>query len=238
MNSKVGYKITSRVDGESWSSIAAFVAAETEEQALSTFKTLFIRDTKKRTYLSNKIEAFKSSTVLSSQNYPYGRLRTTATFAVEFTKNGFREIFQTVDPKTGLLNKPKKSTYRSIILPGRELESQHFTHVGVSEINSTDGINKALYFLNDFRELFTVSEVSSLCLEILAAMKIDIQAICTYKGADFEVLKPLYADKINNLVHIANGEKDKSFLDSIIDIEAVEATYKENYNPFVIRRVG
>lgn len=45
-------------------------------------------------------------------NYPYGGMRTKAFFSIEFNeKRGFRNVFQTINPKNGVLNKPKKSTY-------------------------------------------------------------------------------------------------------------------------------
>jgi hypothetical protein len=45
-------------------------------------------------------------------SYPYGRLRATAFFSLEFKKGkGFRSVFQTINPKNNRLNAPKYSTY-------------------------------------------------------------------------------------------------------------------------------
>lgn len=45
-------------------------------------------------------------------DYPYGfRLRTKIRYWIETTKNGDRFVSQTLNPKTGLWNKEKKSTY-------------------------------------------------------------------------------------------------------------------------------
>lgn len=45
-------------------------------------------------------------------DYPYGfRLRTQIRYWIETTKNGDRFVSQTLNPKTGAWNKPKKSTY-------------------------------------------------------------------------------------------------------------------------------
>lgn len=43
------------------------------------------------------------------QNYPYGfKLRTTLYDYIEFdAKKGFRHVTQTINPKNGVLNKPK-----------------------------------------------------------------------------------------------------------------------------------
>ncbi len=50
---------------------------------------------------------------LTTANYPYGfAQKTTAIFKLEFnTKKGTRLIFQTINPKTGRANAPKKETY-------------------------------------------------------------------------------------------------------------------------------
>ena len=47
----------------------------------------------------------------TADNWPYGKLRTTATFEIEQTKRGERAVRTTVNPKTGRINKPKKTTY-------------------------------------------------------------------------------------------------------------------------------
>lgn len=65
-------------------------------------------------------------------NYPYGfRLRTKIRYWVETTKYGQRFCSQTLNPKTLNWNKPKKSTYRQIILIGLN-EKEHITYVGIS----------------------------------------------------------------------------------------------------------
>lgn len=60
------------------------------------------------------IESQKVNTLekVEVSSYPYGRLRTKAYFSIEFNpKHGFRSVFQTINPKNGVLNKPSKSTY-------------------------------------------------------------------------------------------------------------------------------
>lgn len=49
------------------------------------------------------------------EDYPYGfRLRTQIRYWMETTKNGDRFCSQTLNPKTGYWNKPKKSTYSAV----------------------------------------------------------------------------------------------------------------------------
>jgi len=47
------------------------------------------------------------------ENWPYGRLRTTAKFYIEQVGNKERAVRITVDPKTGRDTTPKKLTYAS-----------------------------------------------------------------------------------------------------------------------------
>ena len=51
-------------------------------------------------------------------NYPYGfKLKTTLFDYIEFDKKkGFRHCTQTINPKTGRLNNPKKSTYYALLV--------------------------------------------------------------------------------------------------------------------------
>lgn len=66
------------------------------------------------------------------ENYPYGfRLRTKIKYWVETTKNGQRFVSQTLNPKTAVWNKPKKSTYSQILLIGLD-EKNHVTYTGIS----------------------------------------------------------------------------------------------------------
>lgn len=64
------------------------------------------------------------------ENYPYGfRLRTQIRYYVETTKRGQRFVSQTLNPKTKLWNKPKKSVYSQIILVGKEAETGYIKYV-------------------------------------------------------------------------------------------------------------
>jgi len=47
----------------------------------------------------------------TTDSWPYGSKRTTATFTIETGKKGERASRVTVNPKTGRINKPKTTTY-------------------------------------------------------------------------------------------------------------------------------
>ena len=51
------------------------------------------------------------------EDYPYGfRLRTKIRYWVETTNRGQRGVIQTLNPKTGRWNNPKKTTYSPILI--------------------------------------------------------------------------------------------------------------------------
>ncbi len=52
-------------------------------------------------------------TEYTTDSWPYGRFQTTATFTIESVKGKERAARITVNPKTGRINKPKKTTYSS-----------------------------------------------------------------------------------------------------------------------------
>lgn len=94
----------------------------------------------------------------STDSYPYGRLRCTAYFSVEFKANkGCRTVFQTIDPKNGKLNKPKNSTYSHLVLlelmDNGHYDFRHFDVNGMREMIRT------FEFLSDI-ENFTNANIT------------------------------------------------------------------------------
>ena len=76
------------------------------------------------------------------EDYPYGFKRTQMRYWIETTKRGQRLVSQTLNPKTTLWNKPKKSTYTNILLGGINDEG-HFKTVGLH-----------LYSLDEAKEFY------------------------------------------------------------------------------------
>jgi len=81
-------------------------------------------------------------------SYPYGRLRTTAYFWVEFKpKKGMRNGFQTINPKTNNINKPKYGTYDDLSFQFKDAQG-HIKNDGMN-IHGFEDINKVAKFLTD-----------------------------------------------------------------------------------------
>ena len=51
---------------------------------------------------------------LTVTDWPYGRLQTTAVFSIETVKGKQRAVRTTTNPKTGRINKPKKTPFSKI----------------------------------------------------------------------------------------------------------------------------
>lgn len=227
------YTITAKVEGESWKAKRATLKAANELEAIEKAKKVLLLEDK-HTITAEQVKVYAINTKLQNDFYPYGREKCTAFYSVEYVKNkGCRTIFQTINPKNGRLNNPKKSTYTSVILPCEIVSNGHFDSVGYLDFNGSQSINEGLQFMNDFFELFTPEQIEDTALTILAMSKIDFKASVIYAGSEVETLKPLYEPLIKNLCEIAR-EKTNLFNTVFLDIDALNAAKKPNYNPFKV----
>jgi hypothetical protein len=85
------------------------------------------------------------------ESYPYGYLRTQCRFWVESVKNrGDRFVKQTLNPKTGEWNKPKKSTYSPIMICFKD-ETGKVTYNGLGSYTSMESYDKFVKFIGDLQ---------------------------------------------------------------------------------------
>lgn len=225
------FRVTASIPNESWNSKRTTLVASSVEEAIAKAQTTLQLNPEHVIEVDDVI-VYHSSEKLTSENYPYGRLRATAFFSVEYNKKGMRTVFQTICPKSGRLNKPKNSTYYKVILPCEE-SNGHYDYCGYLDFSGTDGINRGLVFMADFYELFTVEQIKDVAITVLAHMKANMIAYVQYSGSSLDAIKPLMDKQIKTLVSIANGGENL-FLDCLLDEEALERTKQENYNPFVV----
>lgn len=155
------------------------------------------------------------------ENYPYGyTLKTDKYYSIEFKKGkGHRLIEQTLNPKTGNLNKPKKSVYYTLMLLTVNDEGHIKTHV--KDFYDNEGKNRGYKFIFDNFDKFTPDQIEYFALHNIMLLKADIYSKCTYCGSDVKAMLPLYDNAIKALVEIA---KTKANLwDKVcIDWQAVE----------------
>lgn len=177
---------------------------------------------------------FATSEKITVDSYPYGRLRTSATFGLEFKPGkGFRTTFQTVNPKNGRLNAVKNSTYSPILVMYREQESGHIKYMGF-DFYGSEGINKAAKFMAENFDLFTEEQVKDICSNFFAHIKATAKAMVIYCGSNFDNIKPILEESVNASIEgLKTGGNVFSRIN--LDIEALEACKVEGYNPFTVK---
>lgn len=174
----------------------------------------------------------KTTEKIEVNNYPYGSLKATAYFSLEFDKKkGFRSVFQTINPKTDRLNNPKKSTYSDIVVmfqdENNHIKNHHFN------LNGAEELNKASKFMSENFDLFTPEQIEFIKLAMISSHIVNAKSYVIYCGSDFEQIKPLTTPIIIKLKEsLKNGSN--CFTECILDIEALEATKQPDYNPFKV----
>jgi hypothetical protein len=164
-------------------------------------------------------------------NYPYGRLRATAFFGLEFKQGkGFRTTFQTINPKNGRLNAVKCSTYGEIIVMYKEEGTGHIKYKHISIYHKED-YNKVAKFVHENFNLFTPEQISYIYSLFIMHTKATAKAMVIYCNSNFEDIKPLIEPAIKICLQgIKTGEN--LFSQIYIDAEKLEATKEEGFSPF------
>jgi len=164
------------------------------------------------------------------ESYPYGRLRTKATFSIEFNpRKGFRSVFQTVDPKTGRINNPKKGVYYSIMV--MQVSDEGFVSHKAIDFHGDKEFNNAMKFMEDNCYLFTDEQIEHVALHGLAYIKVSMAGAVRYGGCNFDDIKGYYLNAIKTLNSILKI-KHNMFDEVRIDDEAIQAHKPKDFNPF------
>jgi len=176
-----------------------------------------------------------------SENYPYGfREKTTKTDYLEFDfKKGFRHCSVTINPKTGIENKPKKSTYYNMMILGTD-ENQHCKSF-VLDFNGSKSIQRVIDFLQVPENfiLFTERQIEYFYMMLLAYSKVNAQAQVSYCGTEWEQLKPYYEKPIKIMVQAVNTKgKENLFAQIVFDWVAIENLKVPNFQPFRVVEYG
>jgi hypothetical protein len=182
------------------------------------------------------MKTYKTTETATVNNYPYGNLKTSATFGIEFKQGkGFRTTFQTINPKTGRVNNPKKSTYSPVIFM-YEAENGHIKHRHL-DFYGAKGINADCQTMFENFDLFTTEQIKDIYAHVFMKLKVEAKALCVYCGADFEQVKPILESSVNAAAEgMRTGEN--LFNQICIDIEALESTKVPDYQPFKVTSYG
>lgn len=229
-NQITAYNVRAKVEGKSWLTMGTTLTAPNEEEARNKAIKL-LNLTPEHIITIETVTVHNIETVLSNDNYPYGYKKTTAFYSVEYnTKKGCRSVFQTIDPKTGRKNNPKKSTYSPVILPMTD-SVNHFHGCGYIDFNGSEQMNRGFQFMADFYEMFTVDQIKDIALYALMMSKVNAKAMVIYAGSKWEDVKPLVEDSIKKLNEIAK-EGTNLWEQCAVNVQAIEATKQPGYNPF------
>lgn len=166
-------------------------------------------------------------------NYPYGRLRTSMFFWVEFKANkGFRGVTQSINPKTGKLNKPHAGTYHDIMLLD---QTDGFCKFKVRSFYKVEDLGGLCSWISDNWELFTTEQRKYLYSRLYQFMRIEATAICTYCGAKPDEVLPILDETIKLAVAGIKNPDVNTFDQVNLDVEKLNSTKVEGYNPFTVR---
>jgi hypothetical protein len=228
---KEAFKVHATIEGKSWETRSTVLTASNIEDAkIKGIKVMGLST--EHVITIYPVTVYSSDSVLTSDSYPYGRLKCTAKFSLEFTKNGFRTVFQTINPKNGRINNPKKSTYYPVILP-MVSDNGHIGYCGYCDFNGSKAINAGCQFMDDFFELFSVEQIKDIGLTLHTMLKVDAKSQVIYCGTDWDKLKPLVSNQISNALNVFKTG-DNLFQSCILDVAAIESLEVEGFQPFKV----
>lgn len=155
-----------------------------------------------------------------AENYPYGfRLKTTARYWIEATKNGERVVFQTRNPKVAgeVWNKPKRSTYSDLRVLYRENASGRIENAALSfAFNDDEDLNN---FLAVFGLILTPSEKERVLyfravIETRKFVSVSVSGDLTEKEREESEEKEKRVRAKIGLIFASNYEKIKRYRES------------------------
>lgn len=123
--------------------------------------------------MSNK-KILNCNLTYEAKDYPYGRLRTSMFYSLDFhPKKGFRAVTQSINPKTGKMNKPHPGTYSFFKFMYENTENGHFEFGGFSSYGGFEDIRKVSKFIaENFEALqLTREQVQSICGHLFNLMR-------------------------------------------------------------------
>jgi len=180
------------------------------------------------------MDYYKTSKKIKVENYPYGyTLKTDKYYSIEFKeKKGFRLEEQTLNPRTQKLNKPKKTTYKEVMLLKKCDDGKIRAHV--ESFYDNDGKDRGWKFMHENYNHFLQNEMEYIIKTNIMLLKADIYAKKAYCNVDVDKLMPLYENAMNTLVKMLN--ENINLWDKVtIDWEQAEKLEDKEFNPFKAR---
>ena len=156
-----------------------------------------------------------------SDDYPYGRQKCHITFDVEFrARKGYRYVTQTTNPKTGRVNKPKKSTYSDYIVLHRG-ENARVENVRF-DLRGYDDIAHFIQFLTVNDIVFTPEESRWMWVVSIACIRNN--AMYTRRGEGVTPADLLAATRVKRMIELYSQKQDFNQITTVgYDINAIRA---------------
>lgn len=132
-----------------------------------------------------------SESKIEVKNYPYRfKLRCTLFDYLEFDpKKGFRHCTQTIDPRNGRQNKPKKSVYYKILL--RYYNNDGHIKTVAFNLESFRNINDAVQVINENFEMFPENQILYIYSELIKMTNANLRGEVLYAHGKIEKLHPI-----------------------------------------------
>tara|TARA_R100001530_G_scaffold33118_1_gene26043 strand:+ start:1593 stop:2312 length:720 start_codon:yes stop_codon:yes gene_type:complete len=160
-------------------------------------------------------------TGLIVENYPYGFKRTKIKYWIETTKRGDRFVSQTLNPKTQLWNKPKKSTYKGVEVL---IKQKSNGYIKIRAWSYNDGIEKQ----NKFKEFIGDFPLNELQIDLL---KKGLAYEKVMKNVSFEIkarkFKNLETGEISESVDIFDLKNVVEVDDNGVEVDIVKEKEKQ-----------
>ena len=184
------------------------------------------KKTKTVTFKGNPIEILYGKHEV--KDYPYGRLRTSMFFNVEFNpKRGYRSVRQTINPKTGRLNNPKKSTYSTYMLLYKDLSTGYLNFMGFSPDSFGTWLG-LLELLKKWNVKLSLNEEMYLTENVILIYKASLYAMINYSYGGYNASESTisYLKEYGSAMYIWLGVKllRKKIFENYVSIMAGEKT--------------
>lgn len=185
------------------------------------------------------MQYIKTDEKVEVKNYPYGGLRTTLFDTMEFNPNkGYRHVTQTINPKNGRENKPKKSTYSPFLIRYYD-ENNHIKTTCIDMNTGVEGINKIAKFYDENFNLFSPAEIEYAYAVLINYSRISMKATHIYSGAEVKDLIPLFDDSVKTLVQGFKSKGTENVFNKVFfNKEAIDSVCPKDFNPFKVKSYG
>ena len=145
-------------------------------------------------------------------DYPYGfNRRTQMRCYIETTKRGQRFVSQTLNPKSGNWNKPKKSTYSRMLFIGLEPETGHVKQLAI-DAYSQEGDTKAIAALSSIFSKFQQSQATAITAihKVMDKVEFKIRTQQFRHKVTGEIVEQVPLMQLNEYEEVTDEEQDKT----------------------------